>query len=80
MSKIVLVGCIMEGKINPLQFKVHPKFRLLLITLQDARVKAGMEDSQNKIALWKLTKTISNLIESNEKVFESLVGVEINGH
>lgn len=70
----------MENKINPLLFKIHPKFRLTLINVQDARVKAGKENSQDKIALWKLTKTISNMIESNRDVFDSLVEVEINGN
>ena len=80
MFKIVLVGCMMENKINPLLFKIHPKFRLTLINIQDARVKSGKETSMEKIALWKLTKTISNMIESNKDVFDSLVEVEINGN
>ena len=70
----------MENKTNPLLFKIHPKFRLTLIHIQDARVKADKETSMDKIALWKLTKTISNMIESNKDVFDSLVEVEINGN
>jgi len=69
----------MENKINPLPFKIHPRFRELLISLQNARVKEGKEDTQGKVALWKLTKTISNLIETNKHIWDSLVGVEING-
>lgn len=80
MYKIVLVGCMVENKVNPLLFKIHPKFRLTLINIQDARVKGGKENSMEKIALWKLTKTISNMIESNRDVFDSLVEVEINGN
>lgn len=68
----------MENKHSPLQFKVHPDFRLLAIAIQDARIKAGMEDSQHKIALWKITKTVSNLINSNPKILNSLVEVKIN--
>jgi hypothetical protein len=70
----------MENKINPLLFKIHPKFRLTLINVQDARVKAGKENTMDKVALWKLTKTISNMIESNKDVFKSLVEVEIDGN
>ena len=80
MCEIVLVGCMMENKINPLLFKIHPKFRLTLINVQDARVKAGKENTMDKVALWKLTKTISNMIESNKYVFKSLVEVEIDGN
>ena len=80
MCKIVLVGRMMENKINPLLFKIHPKFRLTLINVQDARVKAGKENTMDKVALWKLTKTISNMIESNKDVFKSLVEVEIDGN
>ncbi len=69
----------MENKINPLLFKIHPKFRLTLISIQDARVKAGKENTIDKIALWKLTKTISNMIDCNKTMFDSLVEVEING-
>lgn len=70
----------MENKVSPLQFKVHPDFRLLTIAIQDSRVKVGMEDSQHKIALWKITKTISNLVASNPKILNSLVEVKINGN
>jgi len=34
----------------------------------------------DKVALWKLTKTISNMIDSNKTIFDSLVEVEINGN
>ncbi len=80
MFEIVLVGCTMESKTNPLLFKIHPKFRLTLINVQDARVKAGKETTMDKVALWKLTKTISNMIDSNKTIFDSLVEVEINGN
>ena len=79
MSKIALVGCGMETKINPSMARSHPEFQLTLKKIQTARVKAGKEDSQSQIALWKLTKTISNLINANKDVFDSLVEVEIDG-
>lgn len=66
-------------KIRPIQTWIHNDFKRLLIDLQTSRIAAGKESSQTKIPLWRLTKTISNLIYSNEKVYNSLVEVEING-
>lgn len=80
MCRIVLAGCTVEGKVNPMQRKVHPDFWELVIRLQDARVKTGKETSQSKVGLWKLTKTISNLINANDKIFQKLVEVPINGN
>jgi len=69
----------MENKVNPLLFKIHPDFRLLLIDIQDTRVKNGKETVKEKVALWKLTKTLTNMIESNKDMFNILTEVEING-
>jgi hypothetical protein len=69
----------MENKVNPLLFKIHPDFRLLLIDIQDRRVKNGKETVKEKVPLWKLTKTLTNMIESNKDMFNILTEVEING-
>lgn len=68
----------MGEKIKPVPFQVHPKFRKLIFTIQQERVNAGKESIDKKISCWRLTKTISNMIESNEELFKSLVEVEIN--
>ena len=58
--------------------KVHPDFRDMVAHIQNERIKSGVEDVQNKIPLYKLTKTITNLILSNPKIKDMLVGVKIN--
>jgi len=67
----------MEDKARPLQVKNHPDFWKLLKDIQTERVEAGKEDVQSKIALWKLTKTIANLVRSNKEIHNSLVEVDI---
>ncbi len=66
------------SKVNPLKFRIHPDFRDLLIKIQDSRIKSGKETTQEKIALWRLTKTISNMINSNKDMLNKLVEVDID--
>jgi len=68
----------MMEKINPVPMKVHPSFKELLFKIQTMRIKKGMEDSKTKISLWRLTKTISNMIESNKEILNSLIEVKID--
>ena len=77
MSRIVIVGCTMEDKVRPLPVKNHPAFWDLLKKLQNDRVDAGKETTQNTIALWKLTKTITNYFLANPNSYQALVEVEI---
>lgn len=63
---------------SPISTKVHPKFKMLLENLQNDRIRTGKETSQNKIPLWRLTKTIFNMIDTNKELYKSLVEVEIN--
>jgi len=70
----------MEGKINPVPVKNHPDFWTFLKKLQNDRINANKENSQTKIALWKLTKTINNYFIANEKSYKALVEVDINGN
>ena len=67
----------MSDKINPVPSKIHPEFHNLLISLQTDRISEGKETSQTKISLWKLTKTISNMVNSNPDVYKRLVEVDI---
>ena len=69
----------MQGKPRPIQGWIHPEFKVLLIKLQTDRIASGNENSQTRVALWRLTKTISNLINSNKQVYDSLVEVKIDG-
>ena len=69
---------MMESKVNPQRTKNHPEFVILLKLIQNERIKEGKETSQSKIALWKLTKTIANMINSNPEIFKTLVEVKIN--
>lgn len=68
----------MVNKINPITGKHHPTFRELLVRLQTDRINAGKETIQKKVALWKLEKTIFNLIEANPALYKKLVEVDIN--
>lgn len=77
MFKIVLAGYIMESKINPILTRNHPDFVDFLKRLQNDRVNEGKENTQTQIALWKLTKTITNYFSANEKSYKSLVDVDI---
>lgn len=63
---------------KPVPVKVHLKFKELLENIQNDRIRIGKETSQKKIPLWKLTKTIYNMIETNKGLYESLVRVDIN--
>ena len=68
----------MENK--KIKFDVHQDFKLLCCEIQNKRIARGMENSQEKVSLWKLTKTITNMIRSNDELIEALVGVKINGN
>lgn len=69
----------MENRINPVLARSHPDFQTLLKQLQNDRILAEKETSQNPIALWKLTKTIANYFLANEKSYKAVVEVDING-
>ena len=69
----------MTNKMRPIQTWVHEDFKKLLADLQTDRIVKGMETSQTKVPLWRLAKTISNLIYSNKNVYDSLVEVKIDG-
>lgn len=68
----------MSEKIKPVPFQVHPKFRELIFAIQQERINTGKEKIDKKVACWRLTKTIYNMIESNNELFQSLVEVDIN--
>lgn len=67
----------MEDKRIPMW--VHQEFKKLLKKVQNERVKRGKETVDGRVSLWRLTKTVSNLVNANKEVFNSLVEVEING-
>lgn len=67
------------NKIKPINFKIHPDFRELLFKIQQERIKKGMEKIDNKVPTWKLSKAITNMIKVNEKLYDALVEVRING-
>lgn len=63
---------------HPIKRDVHPDFWKLLEEIQLERIKRGKEELKSKIPLWKLTKTITNLIRSNEHILNELIEVKIN--
>lgn len=67
----------MEDKRIPMW--VHPDFKKLLKKVQNERVRNGKETIDGRVALWRLTKTVSNLVNANGEVFNSLVEVDIDG-
>jgi hypothetical protein len=65
-------------KVRPMCGKqYHPDFHKLLIKLQEVRIKKGTDSVQDKVALWRLTKTIYNMIDSNKELFDILTEVPI---
>ncbi len=63
--------------LNKVKKDMHADFHKLLLNLQTERITKGKEDVQNKVALWKLTKTISNFFLANEKFYDALVEADI---
>ena len=61
----------------PKKIDVHYTFTELLKEIQTKRIAEGKESAQDKVPLWKLTKTITNMVHSNEEIFKSLCEVEI---
>ena len=56
---------------------MHEDFCKLLIEIQNKRIKNGMEKVQDKIALWRLTKTITNMLKANPELINQLSKVKI---
>ena len=56
---------------------VHEDFHKFLEKLQNERIKSGKETVVTRISLWRLTKTISNLLNSNPELIKRLVEVDI---
>ncbi len=61
---------------NPDRMDVDAKFKTLCFNIQNKRIMKGKETIQNKMPLYKITRVITNMINSNPKVFDSLVEVE----
>lgn len=61
---------------NSTRMDVDTKFKDLCFDIQNKRVMSGKETIKNKMPLHKVTRVISNMINSNPKIFDSLVEVE----
>lgn len=61
-----------------IKMDVHSDFRDLIIRIQGLRIGREKETWQTKISLWKLTKTVVNLLDANPELIDSLVEVKIN--
>lgn len=62
--------------VNPDRMDVDTKFKDLCFNVQNKRIIMGKETIKNKMPLYKITRVISNMINSNPKIFDSLVEVE----
>ena len=67
----------MNFKIKPVLFKVHPDFIDLIHEIQELRIEKGKETRKEKVSLWRITKAIKNMIDTNTNLKEALVEVEI---
>ena len=73
MFKIVLVGCMMENKMNK---PTYPKAWTWLKKLQNDRVEAGTDTTQTQISLPKLLLLVINFFNANKIYYQSLVKAE----
>lgn len=59
--------------IQPVLTRVDPKFHELCFTIQNERIIKGKESAKDKMSTTRITKLITNMINSNLKMFNSLV-------
>ena len=62
---------------NPMMMQVDSKFKELCFTIQNERIVAGKETIKGKMSVVRVTRMIANMINSNQKIFDSLVEAEI---
>ena len=61
---------------NPILIRVYPKFHELCFDIQNERIVKGKESAKDRMSITRITKLITNMVNNNPKIKDSLVEAE----